>query len=1040
MHELLNLINNLKQHVFVIDNNAQQVIFINEALKNSYTKAGFKSDSLRPPFPCKLFMCGQHEQCATCFIKRLKVGEVTSKIRFNPVLRQDRLYTVFCIEYERHNYYLVISDRVNDLQILDVKSTQEDYAKRIFQNYLVDSSSQDSEGVEGPSRQLDLFLSYLASLFDAKRTAVIKVNEDFTLTYLSQWRSDGQPILKGLQDPKAYEFIFGVKDRFEQGENFIYFNEVSYFKNAFPIIYSLINLKDLNNLAIAPIYLQDGFYGFITLTNFDPTKLNILEGTLGLITNFVVMLTTNARLHVRLDYLSYRDQLTGLYNRHAMMRDIKRSVVNQDVAVVYCDITGLKPVNDTQGHEAGDRLIIKTAETLKNFFYDDKIYRIGGDEFLTFPSKLDESGLKNIVIALKEAFITQQCNVAVGSAFKANYTGNLGDLVSEADKSMYVDKKLYYTGSLFANNKRAQSISEDALKIIEHFYVESLENSEFANYIKNNFYSAATLFKALSHNSLPVYICFGDLNRNFFYVSDKFKNDFSFESNLVQDLFSFLENKLYSEYDRRLMHRVLVNLIEKRLEEADLHLRLKDHEGHIVWLKWHATFMWEESRDKPVFFAGTFVRQDELKIDPLTGLPGSESAHMELIRITELKEEFSIIAFALGNFRSFNDLHGHEFSNQLLQGVIKNLSESLQDSTVLYRLEGLSFIALCLKLNEDQKLLLARQILKCIKNTYKDNGLSTERCASIVILNYPENGDTVEELLNKTHFFLSYAQKNAQELLVLNDKSIAAQKRQLEIVKAIKEGLNHNFKGFSVKLRPIVKAYNEKLCAAECLLYYDFNNISYNQDIFVPIISRSNIYVDVVQFYVKQVIKILRHAQSYQLDFSLYTSSKLFESAPEIFVETLTRYIKQVPIESRRLLIQIPCRFFEHQSVQLHLLEKLRQNNLSLVLDNFGERGVNLSSLIEYQADEVKFNANLALQAIDNTTRINLLKSLLYACRVFDKKVHITAVNNREIIDKCNFDGEDLLEGDLFNGPYTLEQILEILANLESDHKKEHEA
>ena len=141
MHELLNLINNLKQHVFVIDNNAQQVIFINEALKNSYTKAGFKSDSLRPPFPYKLFMCGQHEQCATCFIKRLKVGEVTSKIRFNPVLRQDRLYTVFCIEYERHNYYLVISDRVNDLQILDVKSTQEDYAKRIFQNYLVFSFS-----------------------------------------------------------------------------------------------------------------------------------------------------------------------------------------------------------------------------------------------------------------------------------------------------------------------------------------------------------------------------------------------------------------------------------------------------------------------------------------------------------------------------------------------------------------------------------------------------------------------------------------------------------------------------------------------------------------------------------------------------------------------------------------------------------------------------------------------------------------------------------------------------------------------------------
>lgn len=65
--------------------------------------------------------------------------------------------------------------------------------------------------------------------------------------------------------------------------------------------------------------------------------------------------------------LSYTDALTKFGNRFALTEYVKQMDITQSVAVVYCDITGLKKVNDTQGHKAGDTLIINSCECLREY-------------------------------------------------------------------------------------------------------------------------------------------------------------------------------------------------------------------------------------------------------------------------------------------------------------------------------------------------------------------------------------------------------------------------------------------------------------------------------------------------------------------------------------------------------------------------------------------------------------------------------------------------------------------------------------------------
>lgn len=136
-----------------------------------------------------------------------------------------------------------------------------------------------------------------------------------------------------------------------------------------------------------------------------------------------------------------RDSLTGLYNRrgldmfagHAMARARR----DQDgLCAVVCDLDGLKSVNDSQGHGAGDRVISKSASViLRTFRSSDICVRMGGDEFLVLATGFDADAMTR---RLTEQLQSHGISASVGSAL---WDGeSLEELVARADASMYARK------------------------------------------------------------------------------------------------------------------------------------------------------------------------------------------------------------------------------------------------------------------------------------------------------------------------------------------------------------------------------------------------------------------------------------------------------------------------------------------------------------------------------------------------------------------------------------------------------------------------
>lgn len=113
-----------------------------------------------------------------------------------------------------------------------------------------------------------------------------------------------------------------------------------------------------------------------------------------------------------------RDSLTGLYSRRSLEFWIDHELPHEEapIAVVMIDLDGFKDINDRQGHEAGDRILVDFARFLQSVLRtDDLAIRYGGDEFLLLLRKSDEAVSRSVMARLEETLAATLCaNTALG--------------------------------------------------------------------------------------------------------------------------------------------------------------------------------------------------------------------------------------------------------------------------------------------------------------------------------------------------------------------------------------------------------------------------------------------------------------------------------------------------------------------------------------------------------------------------------------------------------------------------------------------------
>lgn len=438
MKKIWEFFENMEELVYVSDMETYELVYMNKKALETY---GFCSLEEIAGKKCHEVMQNCFTPCVICSNQELTPGYFKEWWYYNPVLDRHLMMKDTMLEEGGKRYHIEIA--------LDVSN------KEKWGNMLENCRNLETminEGLrialleETPAQTLEVLLAYMGRALRAERTYIFEKNEKGGDDNTFEWVADGvKPEKDNLQDipPEVcanWYRTFNVRRH-------IVIEDLEDIRESDPLQYENLKRRNVHSLVVIPLYAGGKVIGFFGVDNPPEKLLDYASNMLQIMAHFIVASLKRHNLFRELEKMSYYDQLTKIGNRYAMDEYIDSIQQGQSIGIVYCDVTGLKRVNDREGHKSGDRLIISACENLRQVFGEYGLFRIGGDELLAVCIQIEEKVLWEKIERLKKNLRENSIEMAIGAAWKKESLPDIDRMMAEAEQRMYVDKAEYYQRS-----------------------------------------------------------------------------------------------------------------------------------------------------------------------------------------------------------------------------------------------------------------------------------------------------------------------------------------------------------------------------------------------------------------------------------------------------------------------------------------------------------------------------------------------------------------------------------------------------------------
>lgn len=302
-------------------------------------------------------------------------------------------------------------------------------------------------------RVIDNVLEYLGKALNADRSYIF---EEFNGQYFDntyEWCKDGVNPEKNNLQGLPYEIGEIWYKEYDKNNNIMIY-DIDEYKNVAPQMYEVLEPQGIKTLVTGPLELNGKYIGFYGVDNPPIEYMEDISNIITTLSYVISIMIANRDALNKIKQMSFTDQLTGVHNRHALtLLEDSSSNAEDKITLMMCDVNGLKKMNDTQGHAAGDKLIINTANSLAKVFNKNNVYRVGGDEFVVILKNIAEEPFNKKLEKLKSFLELWDINLAIGYVHHHQNKFTIQQMMREADAKMYEDKGKFYSQS--GNDRRS---------------------------------------------------------------------------------------------------------------------------------------------------------------------------------------------------------------------------------------------------------------------------------------------------------------------------------------------------------------------------------------------------------------------------------------------------------------------------------------------------------------------------------------------------------------------------------------------------------
>ena len=285
---------------------------------------------------------------------------------------------------------------------------------------------------------------------DAKAAQILLIDRENrrAVDFCRVLSADARPVYERAVDTISYELLDSWERMIGVSNAVIIQNEQDYaqIERENPAWAESLRKNRVKSLVLIPLRRGKDVIGYLYALNFDTAKAVEVKELMELMSVVLGVEIYNHLLLQKLEALSQVDTLTGLGNRRAMKKRMGflSEQKNTSFGVVNIDLNGLKVVNDRDGHEAGDRLLVQAGEILRKVFYQEDLFRTGGDEFIVITGGISRDTFYKKLDRLRGDMLK---NASVSFAIGEYWSDGTTDMKSAfriADERMYADKQHFY--------------------------------------------------------------------------------------------------------------------------------------------------------------------------------------------------------------------------------------------------------------------------------------------------------------------------------------------------------------------------------------------------------------------------------------------------------------------------------------------------------------------------------------------------------------------------------------------------------------------
>ena len=717
--------------------------------------------------------------------------------------------------------------------------------------------------------------------------------------------------------------------------------------------------------------------------------------------------------------MARRDELTHVKNKtayHETEKELQKQFGEtcDPFGIVVCDINGLKMINDTEGHRAGDEYIKACCMLICRTYQHSPVFRIGGDEFAVILKGEDFTGREKLLKGLQRQVeenirISEGPVLASGMAeYRPGDDRFVADVFTRADGQMYENKA----------HLKEQKLLRESHSLREKANVRVIS--------KERRIMLDALFKSFEIVSEGNYVYLCDMKYDYSRWSKNAVDTYGLPSEYMYGAGDIWENRIHPE-DREAYHKGINDIFSGNAAGHDMQYRAQRVTGEYDVCTCRGAVI-RDPAGEPDYFAGT-IRNHGLQghIDTLTGLRNQYGFFEDLDGCIKRNAGISVILFSISRFSEINEMYGYHFGNRVLQRYAREVFEETGNLGHSYRIDGTKFAVISNTLTIAEMREKYNAFRTRLNEDFTVDGrkvLLNLNCGALRVDSFDIDSQTVYACLN----FACEESKTLRkgEMVEFRNALSEENHQRLEMLHAIRASITRGYEGFYLLYQPVVDAKTEELIGAEALLRW--KNDRYGMvppDEFIPVLETDPLFPELGEWIIRESILAAKQMLKRIPEFVINVNLSYSQLEKPDFVDRVEHILNMLDYPPEHLCLEVTerCRLLDIKMLE-NVIVGLKSRGIRIALDDFGTGFSSIGIIKDLPLDVIKIDRSFVKNIENNDTDRQLVRNIVDLASVFKSKVCVEGIETTGMRDILRGLHAQSFQGFYYAKPLPLEQCL----------------